>query len=297
MHSPFLPVILVLLSSRRFLLDSGSSVSVFPAPPSASGSRVRLVTADGSSLTCSGSRIIPLRFGSHRFDWPFQLAPVSLPILGADFLCHHHLLLDVSNQRVFCLASPGSPEISLAPSTLYSSSSLCASLPSAPQCISDLLSEFPDVLSSDGFTASKPRHKIPHHLLTQPGPPIFSKSHCLDPEKLAFAQVKISAMEKAGIIRHSISHCSSPLHMVCKKEGGWRPCGDYWRLNNVTIPDQYPLFNIADFASRISDSTVFSKLDLQKGYYQVPMASKDIQKTTIITLFGMYKFLRMPFGL
>ena len=75
------------------------------------------------------------------------------------------------------------------------------------------------------------------------------------------------------------------------------PCGDYWRLNNVTIPDRYPLLNIADFTSRISGSTVFSKLDLQEGYYQVPMASKDIQKTAIVTPFGMVEFLRMPFGL
>ena len=103
--------LLDLLSSRRFLIDSGASVSVFPAPPSASGSVVRLVTAYGSSLTCSSSRVIPLRFGSHRFDWPFQLAPVSLSILGADFLCHHHLLLDVC---MFCLVSPGSPELILA---------------------------------------------------------------------------------------------------------------------------------------------------------------------------------------
>ena len=96
-----------LLPPRRFLVNSGVSVSVFPAPPLTSGSGVRLVTADGSSLTCSGSRIIPLCFGYHRFDWPFQLAPVALPILGADFLQHHRLLLYVSNQSVFCPASPG----------------------------------------------------------------------------------------------------------------------------------------------------------------------------------------------
>ena len=104
-------------------------------------------------------------------------------------------------------------------------------------------------------------------------------------------------MEKAGIICCYTSPWSSPLHMVYKKEGGWRPCGDYQRLNSVKIPDWYPLPNITDFTSRISGATVFSKLDLQKGYYQVPMASEDIQKTAIVTSFGMFKFLRMPFGL
>ena len=65
----------------------------------------------------------------------------------------------------------------------------------------------------------------------------------------------------------------------------------------MTIPDWYPLPNIADFTSRISGATVFSKLDLQKGYYLVPMTSKDIQKNAIITPFGMFEFLRIPFGL
>ena len=147
--------LLDLLSSRRFLVDSSASVSVFPSPPSASSSSVRLVTADGSSLTCSGSRIMSLWFGSHMFDWPFQLALVSLPILGVDFLCHHCLFLDVANQRVFFRASPGSPKISLA-SSAPSSSGLSATLLSTPHCISELLSDFSDFLSSDGFTALPP---------------------------------------------------------------------------------------------------------------------------------------------
>ena len=65
----------------------------------------------------------------------------------------------------------------------------------------------------------------------------------------------------------------------------------------VTIPDRYPLSNIADFSSRISGSAIFSRLDLQKSYYQIPMAAKDIPKTAIVTPFGMVEFLRLPFGL
>ena len=65
----------------------------------------------------------------------------------------------------------------------------------------------------------------------------------------------------------------------------------------MTIPDWYPLPNIADFTPRISGTTVFSKFDLQIGYYQVPMASKVIQNSAITTPFRMFKFLRMPFRL
>ena len=85
--------------------------------------------------------------------------------------------------------------------------------------------------------------------------------------------------------------------MVKKKDGGWRPSRDYCHLNNVTILDRYPLPNIADFTLRIASSTVFSRLDLQKGYYQIPMASKDNTKTAIVTPYRMFEFLRLPFGL
>ena len=69
------------LSSCRFLGDSRASVSVFPAPASSSTFGVKLLTADGSSVSCSGSRITPLHFDSYIFDWPFQLALISVPIL------------------------------------------------------------------------------------------------------------------------------------------------------------------------------------------------------------------------
>ena len=117
------------------------------------------------------------------------------------------------------------------------------------------------------------------------------------PINLLLAQGNHSPMEKAGIIHCSTSPWPSPVHMVKKNDGGWRPCSNYRSLNTVTVPDQYPLHNIANFTSGISGSTVYSKLDLQKNYYQVPVAPEDIQKTAIITPFGMFEFLRMPFGL
>ena len=138
---------------------------------------------------------------------------------------------------------------------------------STPPCIQKLLSELLDLLSSDRFTATKLRHGICHLLLTNPGPPVYAKPWGLDPEMLAIAKAEFSSMEKAGIIRHSSSPRSSPLHMVKKKDGGWRPCKDYRRLNNVTSPNRYPLSNIADFSSRKAGSTNFSRHDLQKGYY------------------------------
>ena len=52
-----------------------------------------------------------------------------------------------------------------------------------------------------------------------------------------------------------------------------------------------------DFADRLSGCTVFSKIDLRKGYSQVPVHKDDIAKTAVITPFGLFEFLVMAFGL
>ena len=250
-------------------------------------------------MICSGSHLIPLPFsfssGSKVYTWNFQLAAVSIPLLGEDFLQHFNLLVDIKGRKLVHADCPEDVVIQASPGPQPAFKSV--SFLSAPQKIQELLEKYPDIHSSDGFSASKPHHGVRHHLLTHPGPPVFSKPMRLDQEKLAAVQKEFSAMEKAGIIQRSSSPWSSPLHMVKKKDGGWRPYWDCRRLNNVTIPDRDPLPNIADLTSQIAGSTVFSSLDLQKGYYQIPMASKDIPKTAIITPFWMFQFLSLPFGL
>jgi hypothetical protein len=62
------------------------------------------------------------------------------------------------------------------------------------------------------------------------------------------------------------------------------------------MPDLYPPQHMEDLSARLAGKTVFSKLDLAQNY-QVPVAAKDVQKTAIITPFGLFEFLRMPFGL
>ena len=99
---------------------------------------------------------------------------------------------------------------------------------------------------------------------------------CLDQVKLAIAKAEFQKMETAGIIRQSDSPWASPLHMVPKPDGFWQPCSDYRCLNNVTRPDPYPLPNICDFKNNLKRCTVFSKIDLVKGYHRVPMSDADI---------------------
>ncbi len=115
------------------------------------------------------------------------------------------------------------------------------------------------------------------------GPPLTAKARRLDPAKLQDAKRKFEDMEKAGIIRRSDSSWASPLHMVRKADGTWR-------LNNMTKADRYPVPNIQEFTARLHGCTVFSKLDLRKGYYQVPVRARTFPRrlSSLLLAFGSF---------
>jgi hypothetical protein len=239
----------------------------------------------------------------------FFLAAVYRPILGLDFLSAHGLLVDPDSKTLKPLS-----KTSTATGTLRSkfAAALCSITPS----VRSLLASFPAIVG-DGKGKPLPKHKIRHTIGTT-GRPVFTKARHLDPDKLRKAEAEFRELEAAGIIkarrldpdklrkaeaefreleaagitRRSDWPWSSPLHMVRKKDGSWRLCGDYCRLNLATRHDRYPLPSILDLSNKLHGCKFFSCIDLVKGYHQIPMAAQDIAKTAIITT-----FLFMPFGL
>ena len=76
-----------------------------------------------------------------------------------------------------------------------------------------------------------------------------------------------------------------------------RLCVDFRTLNAHTVPDPYYIPLVEEFIDKIDEAKYLSKLDLAKGFYQVPMAEDSRMKTAFLTPFGKYEFIRMPFGL
>ncbi len=117
--------------------------------------------------------------------------------------------------------------------------------------------QFPDVVN-DSKRLPPVSHQVVHNIVTT-GPPIAARFRHLDGEKLEAAKAEFRQLEADGIIQRSTSPRASPLHMVQKKDGTWRPCGDFRWINVVTEPDVYPLPNMMDFAAKAAGCTVFPK--------------------------------------
>jgi hypothetical protein len=158
-----------------------------------------------------------------------------------------------------------------------------------------LQEEFQELLRLSS-AVSQPTHGVVHHILTD-GISVFAKASRLEPAKCRISEEEFAALEKAGIVSCSTSPWASPLHMVPKKDGSWCPCGNYHRLNTITVPDRYPLPNMMDLSANMEGCTIFSKIDLVKAFHQVPIAPEDRQKTAVITPFGLFEYNYMPFGL
>jgi len=143
-----------------------------------------------------------------------------------------------------------------------------------------------------------PARGVEHEIQTEPGAkPPYSRIYHMSPLELAEVKKQLTDLIDSEFIQPSKSPYGAPILFVRKKDGKLRMCVDYRALNKITVKNRYPLPRVDDLMDQLHGATVFSKLDLQSGYWQIRIAKDDVPKTAFRTRYGHYEWKVMPFGL
>ena len=159
-----------------------------------------------------------------------------------------------------------------------------------------LLAEYDDVFVQKGAPQTA-TDVVQHRIVTTTDKPIRQRMHRNPIHQRAEAARLLQEMLDKGVVRPSNSPWASPVVLAKKKDGTIRFCMDYRRLNSVTRKDSFPLPRIDETLAALAGAKYFTTVDLQAGYWQIPMHPDDIEKTAFVTNEGLFESTVMPFGL
>ena len=277
----------------RFLVDTGADISLLPKRYAryAFPFKIQLQAANGSEIKTYGSVLTSITIPNlHRnFSSSFIVADVTSPILGADFFQKHKILINVAKRSLIDTLTTLNVTLSQTkdtPPSIYHIHTEC------PHAILEVLRQNESVFD---IKAKRPKPTIQFSIETT-AVPKPSKPYRLSPEKSKAAKEEIEKEIKLGRMVRSSSHYASPFFPVKKSDDTWRFVADYTKLNNVTIKDNYTPPRIDDLLARIPKGCVYSKLDLQKAFFLIPIKPEDQHKTAVATPFGLYEYTVMPMG-
>lgn len=127
--------------------------------------------------------------------------------------------------------------------------------------------------------------------------PIFQNPRRLAPLEAKVVENQINEWLSKGIISNSNSNYASPIVMVKKKDETLRLCVDYRKLNKKIVMDRYPMPNMELIIDELHTANVYSTLDLENGFFHVPVEKESRRYTAFNCHLGIYEFNKTPFGL
>ncbi|GBM46022.1 Retrovirus-related Pol polyprotein from transposon 412 [Araneus ventricosus] len=160
-----------------------------------------------------------------------------------------------------------------------------------------LLEEFGDIFDINKKSRKSRCNAVKQRIETSDNAPIKQRPYRTSATERRAIENEVQWMLKEDVIQPSDSPWSSPVVLVKKKNGEWRFCVDYRRLNKIAKKDVYSLPRIDDSLDCLAGAKIFSMMDLKSGYWQIEVDDKDREKTAFVTSDGLYEFKVMPFGL
>ena len=239
-------------------------------------------------------------------------------ILGMDWLSRHRAIVDCRMKRV-TLRTPNEDEvIFIGERSNYLSNVISAAIArkmvrkgceaylayvidtvKARHSVSDIptISDFPDVFPEE-LQGLSPQREIEFAIdIVLGATPASITSYRMAPLELKELKLQLQELLEKGFIQPSVSPWGAPVLFVKKKDGTLRLCIDYRQLNKLTVKNKYSLPRIDDLFDQLKGTSVFPKIDLRFGYYQLKIKDADVHKTAFRTRYGHYEFLVMLFGL
>jgi hypothetical protein len=159
--------------------------------------------------------------------------------------------------------------------------------------VQSLMGEFQALFSPNLGTANC----VPYEIELSDRTPVRSPPYRCAPPKMEIFRDLVNDLLRQGVVRPSKSPYASPAFLVPKKEGGFRLVVDYRKVNSKVVFDSYPLPTIEQALEQFGGAAVFSVLDLNSAYFQIPLSSKSRRVTAFCTPFGLFEFNKLPMGI
>lgn len=275
---------------KRCFLDGGAMVSLI-REEALDGMDIlsyrkvdkKLWTADGSAMTVRGvvdvelqhknrRLVVPLGVASRLFDGDFDV------LIGRDILRVARITID------------------------HGTDTICSVVDNRDEW-EKLKDEFEDVLveklDCDVGKANVPEVRIEVDPNVKPS---YVRNYRMAPDQKKKVEEEVEKMLAADVIELAENNgtekgWNSPILLVRKKNGDWRFCVDFRRLNAATLKINGPLPRINDIVEGAADARIFSRLDLASGYWQIPIAKESRKYLTFESTRRQYQFKVMPFGI
>ena len=302
-------------------MDTGASVSLITSDlcsklalrPVNREKDETLFLVDGTELVTEKMVMADVELGSCVTTSAFLVVPwLPAPVhLGMDFVKKVNLVLDFhegsihtggsreGNVRFHFLGMSSASEVD--DGYVDDEGRPSFSCPSSPVPISaedqvrleELFNEFHAVFSDVPGHTDMAQHVIE----VGDAAPIRSHPYRMGPERKRALDKELAMLLDTGKVEPSTSPWASPVVMVhTKKNGQYRMCIGYRKLNAMTRVDAFPTPTVDAILASLHGAQIFSSLDLRSRYWQMSVAQEDGENTAFVCEQGLFQFRVLPFG-